>query len=63
MEAGPAFNADACRANVAHLGPARFRREIRDFLKNQFPDLFSDFEWPEGVFQGHHALNEPHDAA
>lgn len=56
MEAGPSPRPEACRANVAHLGPARFRREIRDYLKAEFPGLFAGFEWPEGLFQADHAF-------
>jgi glycosyltransferase involved in cell wall biosynthesis len=56
LEAGPSPRSEACRANVVHLGPARFRREIRDYLKAEFPGLFSEFEWPEGLFQATHAF-------
>jgi glycosyltransferase involved in cell wall biosynthesis len=54
LEAGPALSAEACRANVTHLGPARFRREIRDYLTKEFPNLFSEFEWPEAQFEPSH---------
>jgi glycosyltransferase involved in cell wall biosynthesis len=50
LEAGPPLCPEDCRANIGHLGPARFRREIRDYLRSEFPDLFSAFEWPGGIF-------------
>ena len=48
LEAGPAIRAESCRANVQHLGAARFRREIRDYLAQAFPEHFAGFPWPEG---------------
>jgi glycosyltransferase involved in cell wall biosynthesis len=51
LESGPHLTPENCRSNVTHLDPARFRREIRDYLTSSFPDLFSDFEWPEGIFE------------
>ncbi|HMD61197.1 MAG TPA: glycosyltransferase [Opitutaceae bacterium] len=46
FEALAPFRADACRANVAHLAPRRFRREIRKFLEQGYPELFFDHAWP-----------------
>ncbi len=54
LEASSAIRPEACRANVTHLGPARFRREIRDHLISTFPAIFSDYVWPEGIFQTSH---------
>ncbi len=50
FENGPEMRPGACRANVAHLGAARFRREIRRLLENKFPGLFADYSWPVDVF-------------
>ncbi|HZP59424.1 MAG TPA: glycosyltransferase [Opitutaceae bacterium] len=46
FERGPAFGAPACQANVRHLRPERFRREIRSFLVRQYPEIFSTHVWP-----------------
>ncbi len=50
FETGPTLRAGACRANVAHLGAARFRREIRRLLEDRFPALFASYSWPEDIF-------------
>lgn len=50
FESGSGLPASACRANVAHLGAARFRREIRHLLESRFPSLFADYKWPVTVF-------------
>jgi glycosyltransferase involved in cell wall biosynthesis len=52
LEEGPALRALDCRANVAHLGPARFRREIRGYLESKFPNLFTGYDWPGDLFGG-----------
>lgn len=49
FEAMPPFSAQACRANVDHLRPARFRQEIRKFLEQEFPEIFSNYAWPVGT--------------
>jgi glycosyltransferase involved in cell wall biosynthesis len=49
FEEMPPFSARACRANVDHLRPARFRNEIRKFLEQEYPAFFSDYSWPAGV--------------
>jgi glycosyltransferase involved in cell wall biosynthesis len=46
FEALPTFSAQACRGNVDHLRATRFRREIRMFLEQEYPDLFSGYPWP-----------------
>jgi len=46
FEGLPGFSADACRQNVEHLGPKRFRREIREFLEREYPEMFSNYAWP-----------------
>lgn len=43
-----AFDPEACRNNVAHLGPERFRAEIRDYLSRAFPGQFANYLWPQG---------------
>jgi glycosyltransferase involved in cell wall biosynthesis len=53
FDAAPGLTAAACRRNVEHLGPARFRREIRLFLETEFPALFENHVWPEDVFNTH----------
>lgn len=55
FESAPPLTAEACRRNVAHLGPARFRSEIRKFLETEFPNLFADYLWPDDEF----ARNDP----
>ncbi len=50
LEAGPRMGAAECRANVRHLGPSRFRREIRDYLGASFPSAFAGYPWPKGLF-------------
>jgi glycosyltransferase involved in cell wall biosynthesis len=45
FEALPRFSPEACRANVHHLRPERFRQEIREFLEREYPALFSG-RWP-----------------
>jgi len=57
FEAGPQLNAAACRANVEHLGPRRFRREIRNYLEGTFPALFSGHAWPTGIFESNHPFD------
>jgi len=52
LEDASEITAAACAANVSHLDPARFRREIKDYLKSSFPELFSDHEWPERLLSG-----------
>jgi len=47
FEALPDFSPAACRANVEHLRPARFRQALRDYLSEEFPEFFADFLWPE----------------
>lgn len=49
FEALPPFSAAACRANVDHLRPARFRTEIQRYLEQEFPELFANYPWPPGV--------------
>ncbi len=49
------FSAAACRANVDHLRPARFRREIRMYLESEFPDFFAGHSWPEDEFNAGHS--------
>jgi glycosyltransferase involved in cell wall biosynthesis len=49
FESSPAFSAEACRANVSHLQPARFRREICQFLEREYPSHFSRYAWPPGL--------------
>jgi glycosyltransferase involved in cell wall biosynthesis len=46
FEAGPAFRAQACRSNVEHLTPARFRREMREYLTREYPSVFEFYAWP-----------------
>ncbi|HEY1764165.1 MAG TPA: glycosyltransferase [Opitutaceae bacterium] len=46
FEASPPFSSEACRANVRHLEPERFRRQIREFLEREYPEHFSAHEWP-----------------
>lgn len=46
FDALPPFSSEACRANVEHLRPARFRRNMRDFLAREFPHLFAHHPWP-----------------
>lgn len=46
FDALPPFPSAACRANVEHLRPARFRQSIREFLQRDFPDLFRHDHWP-----------------
>jgi glycosyltransferase involved in cell wall biosynthesis len=41
------FSSETCRANVEHLGPARFRRNVREFLEQEYPELFAGHVWPE----------------
>ena len=53
FEGGPTMRPEACRANVAHLGAARFRREIRHLLEATFPALFAEHPWPLDVFDTH----------
>lgn len=43
----PAFDSQACRANVQHLHPAHFRRNLRNYLEREFPRLFSAYPWPK----------------
>jgi glycosyltransferase involved in cell wall biosynthesis len=50
FEAMPRFSSDACRANVEHLGPPRFRHKVREFLEREFPEFFSGRAWPEDAF-------------
>lgn len=47
FDALPPFAAEVCRANVEHLRPARFRRNVRAFLEQEFPELFAGRKWPE----------------
>jgi glycosyltransferase involved in cell wall biosynthesis len=47
FESHTPFSPSACRENVEHLGPARFRREIRTFLDREYPSLFSGRAWQE----------------
>ena len=46
FDEGEAFAAEACRANVVNFGPDRFRKEIKDFLAKEYPDLFRGYGWP-----------------
>lgn len=46
FESGPSFEAGACRANVEHLGPERFRGEVQAYLENEYPHLFAGRAWP-----------------
>ncbi len=46
FEAGPTMHPEACHANVVHLGPARFRREIRQFIEQKCPSHFAGYQWP-----------------
>lgn len=52
FEAMPAFRAEACRANVDHLRPARFRYEIRRYLEKEYPALFEGHPWPRDAELG-----------
>ena len=47
FEKGPPFNAQACRSNVEHLSPSRFRGEIRNYLAGQYPEIFEGRIWPD----------------
>jgi len=49
FESLPPFSAGACRGNVEHLAPRRFRREIRLFLEREYPALFSSHDWPPNI--------------
>ncbi len=42
----PPFPPGACRANVAHLRPAEFRRALREYFTAEFPDFFVASSWP-----------------
>jgi glycosyltransferase involved in cell wall biosynthesis len=46
FEGGPPFSAEACRGNVEHLSPPRFRREIREYLVGRYPHIFNGHAWP-----------------
>jgi glycosyltransferase involved in cell wall biosynthesis len=48
FEASSGISAQMCRANVQHLRPERFRREIRQFLEREYPSHFTGHAWPEG---------------
>ena len=47
FEAGPTFQPAACRANVEHLGPERFRHEVQAYLESEYPAIFSGYPWPD----------------
>ncbi len=49
LEAGHEMTPAACRANVEHLAPPRFRREIQSYLGTRFPNLFLEHQWPPGL--------------
>jgi glycosyltransferase involved in cell wall biosynthesis len=49
FEKMPPFSAQACRANVEHLSPSRFREEIRSYLIGQYPEVFEGHDWPEAI--------------
>lgn len=38
-----AFRPENCRANAERFGPARFREEIKDFLRSRYPSYFKGF--------------------
>ncbi len=40
FEGGTEYSAAACRANVEHLAPERFREQIDSYLRAEFPELF-----------------------
>jgi glycosyltransferase involved in cell wall biosynthesis len=46
FEQAGGFPPEQCRANVVHLGPSRFRAEMKEFLAREFPDLFEQHAWP-----------------
>jgi glycosyltransferase involved in cell wall biosynthesis len=48
LEAGGEMSPAACRSNVEHLAPPRFRKEIQNYLSTKFPDLFLEHHWPAG---------------
>ncbi len=52
FEAAGPFSPQACRANVDHLRPERFRWEIRRFLEQEYPAMFSNYSWPAGIWEG-----------
>lgn len=39
------FSPEDCRRNAEMFSPDRFRREIKDFLIENYPSYFSDFRW------------------
>lgn len=49
FDALPRFSSERCRQNVEHLGPARFRQNMREFLQREFPEMFSERAWPAEV--------------
>ena len=46
FESMPTFSPLACRANVDHLGAARFRQEVQAYLETEYPGFFADYPWP-----------------
>jgi glycosyltransferase involved in cell wall biosynthesis len=46
FEAHRPFAPEECRANVAHLTPERFRRQMRRFLETEYPAVFAGYPWP-----------------
>ena len=44
------FEPGVCRANAERFGPERFRREVKAFLAERYPDLFGNYAWPAAAF-------------
>lgn len=42
----PDFSANECHKHAAQFGEERFRKEIKNDLHQQFPQLFTDYAWP-----------------
>lgn len=57
------FLPGVARSQAENFSPERFRNEVKAYLRWEFPDLFSDYAWPDELAPETQAMSKPRTAA